>query len=49
MLSSERAWELTIYTERTGMKDTEVTERGRQIKLMLCLEESLLNHKTIKY
>lgn len=31
------------------MKDVEVVETGRWIELMLCLEESWLNCKKIKY
>lgn len=45
----KKAWKLKIYTQRTGIKGAEVVKQGRQIKLMLCLEESLLNCKKIKY
>ena len=48
LVQKERACELMIYTQRTEMKNAEVIERGRRIKLMLCLEESLLNCKKVK-
>lgn len=49
LVQRDRAWELMIYTWRTEMKNTEVAERGRQIEIMLCLEDRSLNCKKIKY